>query len=217
MWLHPCSVPIRTAMKTSVKSLASGLLRTGCSTQYPVTAATRTRNQARPANPSFRVRGLASFGERDRFSGLGSYVLRLRPDEPVVRRLLEHMRRPSGHARHGEGGREEVLRQTDRLQHPGGVELDVRGLGPLGMLLVEDGQRGLLDLRRQVVELRIQALAHHLEDPRSRVIGAVDAVPEAHESFLAIARLAHPVLGIRGGADLLQLVHYRPRPASLSR
>src|SRR5258708_32624717 len=99
-------------MKTSVKSLASGLFRTGCSTQYPVTAATRTRNQARPANPSFRVRGLAPFGERDRFSGLGSDVLRLRPGEPVVRRLLAHLRRPPGHARHGAGGWEEILRQA---------------------------------------------------------------------------------------------------------
>src|SRR6266851_663410 len=217
MWLQPCSVPMRTAMKTSVKSLASGSLRTGCSTQYPVTAATRARNQARPANPSFRVRGLASFGERDRFSGLGSDVLRLRTDGPVVRCLLEHVRRPSGNARHGKGGREEVLRQADRLQDPGGVELDVRGLRALRMLLVQDGESGLLDLRREVVELRVQALAHDLEDPRARVIGAVDAVPEAHESFLAVARLAQPVLGILGGADLLQLVHHSRGRASVGR
>src|SRR5438093_13092270 len=120
--------------------------------------------------------------------------------------LLEHVRRPSSDARYRERRREEVLGQADRLQHSGGVELDVRGLRPLRVLLVEDRERSLLDLRREVVELRVQPLAHRLENLRARVIRAVDAVPEADESFLAFARLAHPALGVLGPAALSLLL-----------
>ena len=39
--------------------------------------------------------GLSPLGERHRFVGFGSYVLRLRADEPIIGDLLEDMRCPA--------------------------------------------------------------------------------------------------------------------------
>src|SRR2546425_11004807 len=81
-------------------------------------------------------------GEWYRFSRFGSDVLRLRPDEAVVRGLLEDVRRPAGPARHSEGRREVLLRQGDGLQHAGRGELKILRLRPPPGLLLEEPQRG---------------------------------------------------------------------------
>ena len=77
------------------------------------------------------------------------------------------------------------------------------------MLLVEDLQRDLLDAGREFVELRVHAPAHLFEDRRARVVHPVDAVAEAHELDLSLARVAHPLLGPVRGADELQLLDHR--------
>src|SRR5258708_12267235 len=96
-WLQPCSRPIRAPMTSRVRSLASGLCSTGCMTQYPVTAVVRTRNQARPAAPTFwsarassRARVLAALGERYRLAGLGPDVLRLWAGAAAFCALVPH-------------------------------------------------------------------------------------------------------------------------------
>jgi len=61
----------------------------------------------------------AALGERHRFVGFGSDVLRLRADEAVVGDLLEDVRGPSSSARGCECRREILLGQPDCLQHAG--------------------------------------------------------------------------------------------------
>src|SRR6202521_6461831 len=76
------------------------------------------------------------------------------------------------------------------------------------MLLVQDRQRSLLDLGRELVKLRIESLAQRLEELCPRIVRAIDAVSETHEPDLLRAGLADPVLSVVRGADLLQLVHH---------
>src|SRR5450759_4685606 len=106
---------------------------------------------------------LAPLGERYRLSRFRPDVLRLRADDAVVRALLQHVGGPARHTRHCEGGWEIFLRQPDRLQHARRVKLDVGRLWPLGVFLVKDLQRRLLDLGRELVELGVEPRAHCLE------------------------------------------------------
>src|ERR1700694_2366786 len=95
-------------------------------------AARTTTSRARGSRTSDSVTaGRLTLGERYGLSWFGSDVLRLGPDEPVVRALLEDMSRPAGHARNGEGWGEVFRGQADRLQHPRRIELDVGRLRPL--------------------------------------------------------------------------------------
>src|SRR5258708_7569638 len=131
-WLQPCSRPIRAPMTSRVRSLASGLCSTGCMTQYPVTAVVRTRNQARPAAPTFwsarassRARVLAALGERYRLARLGPDVLRLWADEAGVGALLQHVGPPAPPAPHRKRGGGELFSpaarpQPSRSGKPGG-------------------------------------------------------------------------------------------------
>src|SRR5437763_1142533 len=75
---------------------------------------------------------------------------------------------------------------------------------PLG-----EPERAPLPLRGEGVELRVELLAERLEDLGPGVVGAVDAVAEAHEALLPLQRLAAPGLGVLGRADLVQLVHHQ--------
>src|SRR5256885_3463213 len=111
------------------------------------------KRQGCPARGRQARQGSASVGEGHWLPRLRSYVFRLRPDYAVVGRLLEHVSAPARHPRDGEGGGEELLGQADGLQHAGRVELDVGRLWALGMLLVQDLKRDLLDLRCQLEEL----------------------------------------------------------------
>lgn len=63
--------------------------------------------------------GLSPLGERHRFVGFGSDVLRLRADEAVVGDLLEDVCGPSCGARGCECRREILVGQPDCLQHAG--------------------------------------------------------------------------------------------------
>ena len=59
MWLQPCSRPILAPMYTKVRSLSVASCTTGWNTHQPVTAATRTRNQASATSPRLRARPLS--------------------------------------------------------------------------------------------------------------------------------------------------------------
>ena len=82
---------------------------------------------------------------------------------------------------------------------------------------MEDRQRDLLDLRSQGEELRVHPLAHLFEDLGPRVVDAIDTVAEAHELDLPLPRVAHPPLGVRRGADLLELLDHSGWRASMRR
>src|SRR3954468_377426 len=55
-----------------------------------------------------------------------SDVLGAGPNQPVVRVLLEHVRRPAGDAADGENGGEQVDRDAERVIRRGRIEIDVR-------------------------------------------------------------------------------------------
>src|SRR5437762_2683160 len=106
------------------------------------------------------------------------------------------MSAPAGNPGDGKGGREVLLGQADRLQHTRRVELDVGRLRTFRMLFVKDPERDLLDPGGELVELRIHAPAHVLQDRCPRVVDAVDAMAEAHELDLALAGVTHPAFGV---------------------
>ena len=68
----------------------------------------------------------------------GAHVLDVGPDQPVVRALLDHVRRPAGVARERERRREQVRREADAHQHRRRVVLDVGLQRPVRVLLGED-------------------------------------------------------------------------------
>ena len=74
------------------------------------------------------------------------------------------------------------------------------------MALLERLQRDLLELLGDLELWRAELLGGALEDPRARILGAVDAVAEAHDPLARLKRLAHPALGV---AELLGLVEHR--------
>ncbi len=119
-------------------------------------------------------------------------------------------------AREREGRREERGREADALQHRGRVVLDV-GLEDAARLeLGEDAQHDVLDLDRELEPFGLAAhpLGDLAQSRRARVVGAVDAMAEAHDPLAAADELADPRLGPLGRADLVELVHdLRRRPA----
>ena len=58
----------------------------------------------------------------------GTDVARGGPDQPAAGALLVDVREPAGHARDREGGREQLLRQADRVEFYTAVLLDAIGL-----------------------------------------------------------------------------------------
>src|SRR5258705_9259245 len=79
-----------------------------------------------------------------------SDVLRLRPDQMILRMLLDDVRAPSRAAPAGEQRREGCWLEANGLQHERRIELDV-GLEMASRLdLVEHAQHRLLDLACQV-------------------------------------------------------------------
>ena len=87
------------------------------------------------------------------------------------------------------------------------------------MPLGEDAQRDVLDLDRELRATR--AVLHPLGDLAqrrgARVVGAVDAMAEAHQPLAAVERLADPRLGVLGRADLAELVDDLRRRAAVER
>ena len=108
----------------------------------------------------------------------------------------------------GEGRREEVRRQPDALEDRGGVVLDVRLEGPLGVELGEHAEGDVLDRDRELQPVRL--VLHRLGDPserlRARVVGPVDPVAEAHQPLAAGDRVADPLLGVLRRADPVDLL-----------
>ena len=117
--------------------------------------------------------------------GAGADVARGRPEEPPGPLLLEDVRRPAGDARAGEHRRRERRRNLGDVEHDRRVVLDVRREHALGMALLERLQRDLLELLGDLDLRRAELLRRALEDPRARVLGAVDAVAEAHDPLAA--------------------------------
>ena len=94
--------------------------------------------------------------------------------------------------------------EADAHQHGRRVELDVGLERAIGMLLGQDPQGDVLDLDRELepVGLVLHPLGDRAQRGGPRVVGAVDAVAEAHQPLAAIEGVADPGLGVIGRADL---------------
>src|SRR5271165_1916949 len=125
-----------------------------------------------------------------------------RPHEPIVVELLDAMRRPASHPRHGEDGRVEPYRQSQVVIEPCTRPVHV------GRQLFA-GHHGLLNRRGNVfpallLNLARQFLAIRLEDRGPGIGLLVHAVAKPHDSLLAGQRKIDPALGAFGRAHALQ-------------
>src|SRR4051794_13765290 len=126
-------------------------------------------------------------------------------DQPPGLLLLEDVGRPAGGARTREHRREHRRRDLGEVQDDGGPELHVGrqdAVGPAGVQLVE---RRLLEGGGRLVARGAEALAGRTQDAGARVLGTVDAVPEAHQ---ALAPVEHALHVCRRVALLLDAVEH---------
>ena len=72
-----------------------------------------------------------------------------------------------------------------------------------GVALGQLGDRGLLELDGHLVARGAEPLAGVAQDRGARVVRPVDPVPEAHQAFLAVERLAHVPAGVAHPLDAL--------------
>ena len=168
--------------------------------------------------PPRRTRGPAPPGLRA-FDGCSRArpapdVLRRRADQAALALLLEDVRRPAGHARAGEHRREQLRRHLGVVEHDRRPELDVRRQHAVGLARLQLGERGLLERLGDLEARRAELARGAPQHPRARVLGAVDAVAEAHQPLAAVERVLDPALGVAELLDLVEhLQHARGRAA----
>ena len=132
-----------------------------------------------------------------------------RADQPPGALLLEDVRRPATGARTGEHRREHVRGHLGEVEDDRRPELHVGLEHPVGAALLELGQRGLLQRLGDLVARRVELLGGTAQHPGARVLGAVDAVAEAHQP-LALVEQALDVR--RGVAALLHVADHPEHP-----
>src|SRR5829696_3843251 len=118
--------------------------------------------------------------------------------------LLEDVRRPSADARAREHRGEHVRRDLGHVEHDGRPELDVRGEHAVGTAGLELGERRPLELLGGLEPRRLELPGSAAQDTGARVLGAVDALAEAHEALAAVERIAHPPIGVARPLDLVE-------------
>ena len=145
-------------------------------------------------------------GER---AGAGADVLGARPDQAALALLLEDVGRPAGGARAGEQRREQLRRDLGAVEHDRRPELDVGRQHAVGLARLQLGQRGLLERLGDLEARRAELARGAAQHAGARVLGAVDAVAEAHQPLAAVERRLDLALGVARRA--------RPRRASSAR
>ena len=101
--------------------------------------------------------------------------------------------------------REQLRRHLGEVEHDGRPELDVGGQHAVGLARLQLGQRGLLERLGDLEARRAELARGAAQHARARVLGAVDAVAEAHQPLAAVERVLDPALGV---AELLDLVEH---------
>ena len=100
------------------------------------------------------------------------------------------------------------------VEHHRRPELDVGGQHAVGLARLELGQRGLLELLGRLEAGRVDLLGGAAQHPRPRVLGAVDAVAEAHQALTAVEQVLDVALGVALALDAVEHVqHPRGRAA----
>src|SRR3954466_8508738 len=108
-----------------------------------------------------------------------------RADQAALPLLLEDVRGPAGHARACEHRREEVRRHVRVVEHDSRPELDVRGEHAVRAARLQLGQSGVLERLRTLEPRRADLTCGAAQHAGARVLGAVDAVAEAHQPLAA--------------------------------
>src|ERR1051325_9412267 len=93
---------------------------------------------------------------------------------------------------------------------------------PVGLVLAQEAQSGLLDTTCEVVEAAIATAGIELvgrtrKDIGTRIADAIDAMAEAHQALSAIEFRANDSLGALGTADLEDHLERRPGRAAMQR
>ena len=133
--------------------------------------------QRRNASGEYRLRA------RHTAAGIRADVVGARTDQPVVRVLLEHVRRPARDAADRENRREQIDRDAERVVRRRRVEVDVRVQLLLGLDQRLDALRHLEP--PGVAGALAELLRHLAQVRRPRILGVVDAVAEAGNLLLA--------------------------------
>ena len=144
-------------------------------------------------------------------------VLRRRPDQPALALLLEDVRAPAGDARAREQRREEVGGDVGVVEHDRGPELDVGGEHAVGLARLQLGERGLLERLGDLEALRADLLRGAAQHAGARVLGAVDAVAEAHQPLAAVQQLLDVALGVALALDLVEHLQHAAGRAAVQR
>src|SRR5581483_11350179 len=131
-------------------------------------------------------------------------VFRRRAEELPLALLLEDVRRPARDARAREHRRSDGRRHLGDVEDERRVVLDVRLERPVGLAPLELGERGLLEALGDLDLRRAKLARGVLEDARARILGAVDAMAEAHDPLAGVERVLHPALRVAHCGDLLE-------------
>ena len=103
------------------------------------------------------------------------------------------------------------------VEHDGRPELDVGGQHAVGLARPQLGERGRLERLGDLGARRADRLRRAPQHPRARVLGAVHAVPEAHQPLAAVEHRPHPALGVAGPLDLVEHPQHARRRAAVER
>ena len=114
------------------------------------------------------------------------------------------MRRPAGGAGTREHRREHVRGHLGEVQYDGRPELDVRPQRPVGIALGQLLDRGLLQCLGHLVTRGAELFRRTTKNACPWVLGAVDAVPEAHQAFLAVEDGLDVGRRVPGALDLVE-------------
>src|SRR2546423_2060845 len=137
----------------------------------------KVRLEAPEAMPSRTRRGLPLIERYEPLWIVGTDIVGTWTDQAIVRVLLQHVRRPSGHPAHRENRRVEIDRNAERVVGGRGIEIDVR----VQLLLrLDERLDALRHLAPRGVAGALAELLRHLPQVRRpRILGAIHAVPEA--------------------------------------
>ena len=144
-------------------------------------------------------------------------VDRGRADQPAGALLLQDVRRPAAGAGAGEHRGEHVGRHLGEVEDDRGPELDVRLEHAVGTALAQLGERGLLERLGDLVARSVELLRRTAKHAGARVLGAVDAVAEAHQPLAGVEQLLDVGGGVAGLLDLFDHGEHAGRGATVER
>ncbi len=79
-----------------------------------------------------------------------------------------------------------------------------RGEHAVGLACLQLGERCLLERLGDLDAVGAELLGGAAQHARPRVLGAVDAVAEAHEALAAVEGILDPLVGVTGSLDLVE-------------